>query len=91
MRDDQRTSGRTTGLVLQAISRAVLAPGIETEFIDHSRHDLRWVLSYARCLQSACAALSLGDMKIRVDGPRVFIKSEYVPRYKRPQIEVSNA
>ena len=35
MMDPKRATGRTTGLMLQAIGKAVENPGTEVEFIDH--------------------------------------------------------
>jgi hypothetical protein len=74
MDDPNRGTGRTTGLMLQALGNAALRRGAEVEFVDHWKHTYR----AAGCMKRQLAAMvkTLGLlMDVRRDGTRVFLRS----------------
>ena len=74
MDDPNRGTGRTTGLMLQALGNAALSRGAEVEFIDHWRHTHYAAHRMERQLMAMAETLGL-LMDVRRDGARVFVRS----------------
>jgi len=74
--ESARGTGRTTGLILQALGRAALARGEDVEFVDHdphthqSAHRLTWAIK-------SMAALCGLFVVVRREGSRVFVRSAW--------------
>ena len=77
-----RVTGRTTGLLLKAMSDAILLNGEEVEFVDHFKHTFHFALRSASRIGFYATALGL-SMKVRRDGTRVFVSS-CIEAYRRP-------
>jgi hypothetical protein len=57
--DPNRQTGRTTGLMLQALGNAALARGVEVEFIDHWPHTYSSAIRMGLQLRNMSKALGL--------------------------------
>jgi len=86
--DPKRATGRTTGLMLQTIGRAVENPGTEVEFIDHHEQNHAQLLCKER-IESIAKQLNL-DVSVnnwaRVDTNNtatfgLYVKSNWVSPY----------
>jgi hypothetical protein len=76
---EQRQSGRTTGLLLQALGNAVMSPGSEVEFKDHAPHSSKiGALLLAAQLQAMADALNL-SVAVRNHVCSVFVTSLHEP------------
>jgi hypothetical protein len=76
---EQRQSGRTTGLLLQALGNAVMSPGSEVEFKDHAPHSSTiGALLLAAQLQAMADALGL-KVAARNHVCSVFVTSLHEP------------
>ena len=73
-----RKSGRTTGLMLQALAKAILNPGKTVEFDDHypTKDYAKTASEFVR-LKSIVTALNLENIKFKVHTDRIEIKSEF--------------
>ncbi|GAG57159.1 unnamed protein product [marine sediment metagenome] len=72
--EDDRGTGRSTGLLLQAIGGAALAKGDEVEFVDHYRHTYYSAGIWKEYLESIIQGLRL-RMTVRREECRVFVRS----------------
>jgi hypothetical protein len=63
--DTNRATGRTTGLMLQAIGRAVKNPGTEVEFIDHHEQNFAQLQMCKERIEDIAKKLNL-DITVRV-------------------------
>jgi hypothetical protein len=80
---EQRQSGRTTGLLLQALGNAVMSPGSEVEFKDHAPHSSTiGALLLAAQLQAMADALEL-KVAARNHVCSVFVTSLHEPPIAR--------
>jgi hypothetical protein len=78
MDDPNRGTGRTVGLMLQALGNAALVRGAEVEFVDHWPHTHSAAHRIKRQLESMAGTLGL-LMDVRRDGARVFVRSRLSP------------
>ena len=72
--DQNRGTGRTTGLMLQALGNAALARGAEVEFVDHWPHTHHAAHRMERQIRAMAETLGL-MMDVRRGGSRVFVQS----------------
>jgi hypothetical protein len=91
--DTNRATGRTTGLILQALGKAVENPGTEVEFIDHHAQNHAQLQFCKERIEKIAKQLNLDvsvDIKFRenfVDFG-VFVKSNWVsPHSQRTPVE----
>ena len=89
MTDPKRATGRTTGLMLQAIGKAVENPGTEVEFIDHHAQNHTQLQLYKTKIELLAKTLNL-DVSVnnwtRVDNNNMatfglYVKSNWVSPY----------
>jgi hypothetical protein len=86
--DPKRATGRTLGLILQALGKAVENPGTEVEFIDHSTQNHALLQSFQMCkerIESIAKQLNL-DVSVKVNTNNteyfgLFVKSNWVSPY----------
>jgi Spy/CpxP family protein refolding chaperone len=78
MNDPNRGTGRTTGLMLQALGNAALACGAEVEFVDHWPHTHHAAHRMERQIEGMAETLGL-LMDVRRDKARVFVRSRISP------------
>jgi ribose 5-phosphate isomerase len=78
MNDPNRGTGRTTGLMLQALGNAVMARGADVEFVDHWPHT-HHAAHRMKCQIEAMAETLGLLMDVRRDGARVFVRSRISP------------
>lgn len=69
-----RGTGRTTAMVLQALSRAILARGADVEVFDHIDLTCRTAERMARMVRGSANALCL-LVDVRRTGRRLFVRS----------------
>ena len=74
MDDPYRGTGRTTGLIFQAIGNAILARGPEVEVVDHYPHTRCSAEKIGKQIQTIVKAAGL-LMDVRLDETRVFVRS----------------
>jgi len=74
MSDPDRGTGRTTGLMLQAISKALLNKGENIEFIDHAKQGYNEAVNHSDRMECIIDGLWL-SMCVSVRGNRVFVRS----------------
>ena len=72
-----RRTGKSVGLLLQSISRAILAQGKEIEFIDHFPHTPDTAQHWKSILDDFIELLEL-RMGVRCVGTQVYIRSLFV-------------
>ncbi len=75
MDDPNRGTGRTTSLMLRALSEAIAQPGEWVEYIDHHAHDVASAAHHASNLAGLADAVGLDHMRLRTAGRRVYIAS----------------
>lgn len=75
MDDPLRGTGRTTGLMLKAISEALLNHCTWVEFSDHHNQCREKAAMWVEVLEMLCGQLGLRDMRIRCRGNQVWIIS----------------
>lgn len=96
----KRASGRTLGLALQAIGKAVENPGTEVEFIDHYAQKYSQLSFCKKRIEILAEKLGLDisvdirsnklDDRFRPEPYSIFVKSNWVPPYaKRTPAEES--
>ena len=74
MDDPNRGTGRTTGLILQALGNAALARGKSVEFIDHCPHTYESARAWRQLVKDRAEYLNL-KMEVSREGNRVFVRS----------------
>ena len=89
--DPQRATGRTTGLMLQALGEAVENPGTEVEFIDHHPQNHAQLQSCKRQIELLAKTLHLDvsvvirsnklDDRFRPEPFSLYVKSNWVSPY----------
>ena len=84
MTDPKRATGRTTGLMLQALGEAVENPGKEVEFIDHHEQNHGQLQLYKTKIELLAKILNL-DITVEIvnKGWRfaTYVKSNWVSPY----------
>jgi hypothetical protein len=73
--DKQRGTGRTTGLILEAIGKAVQNRGKWVVFQDHAPMDRKKALEFAGTILTICHKLNLMEMRIENNSQSVSIMS----------------
>ena len=92
MTDPKRATGRTTGLMLQALGKAVENPGTTVEFIDH-HHQKQAQLQMCKIrIQSIANKLKLDvsvDLRLKENlvDYGLYVKSNWVSPYSRTPVE----
>ncbi len=85
--DPKRATGRTTGLMLQALGKAVENPGTEVEFIDHHHHQNHAQIQMCKIrIQSIANKLKLDvsvDLRLKENlvDYGLYVKSNWVSPY----------
>lgn len=74
MNEEDRGTGKSTGLILVALGNASLAHGREVEFADHCPHKHCTAQLWKNVIQNHAYCLGL-EMKVRREGKRVFVRS----------------
>ena len=90
--DPKRATGRTLGLALQAIGKAVENPGTEVEFINHNKQNPGQHMMCKDQIKLLAKTLSLDvsvEIKLRENlvDLGVFVKSNWVSPYKLTPVE----
>lgn len=91
--DPKRATGRTTGLMLQALGKAVENPGTEVEFIDHHHHQNHAQIQMCKIrIQSIANKLKLDvsvDLRLKENlvDYGLYVKSNWVSPYSRTPAE----
>lgn len=91
--DPKRESGRTIGLILQCIGKAVENPGTEIEFINHNPQNLAQHLRCRKMIEETAKKLNLDITvvlrgKTNSDDFEVIVKSNWVSPYaKKSEVE----
>ena len=89
--DPDRATGRTTGLVLQALGKAVENPGMEVEFIDHHEQNFAQLQYCKERIEKIAKQLNL-DVSVnnwtRVDTNNMatfglYVKSNWISPYSQ--------
>jgi len=88
--DPKRATERTTGLILQALGKAVENPGTEVEFIDHHKQNFAQYQLCKERIEDIAKQLNL-DVSVRVSyyahGPKeewkLLVKSNWVSPYSQ--------
>ena len=79
--DPYRGTGRTTGLMLQTIGRAMLQPGDRVLFRDHHDNDQDAAIKHYRLARELVHLLQVGDrFTVTIDGCLVYLTSDLMPR-----------
>ena len=78
-----RGTGRTTALILDALSRAINASGEEVEFVDHHKMCQAKAKSMKTAISERCVSNGL-LMIVRREGRRVFLRST-LPEFRTPE------
>jgi hypothetical protein len=91
MMDTKRATGRTTGLMLQAIGKAIENPGKEVEFIDHHAQNHAQLQLCKTKIELLAKTLNLDvsvdirsnklDDRFRPEPFSIFVKSNWVSPY----------
>ena len=88
--DPKRATGRTTGLILQALGKAVENPGMEVEFIDHHTQNHAQLQMCKEKIENIAKQLNLDvsvDLELNGNGNPVgfglFVKSNWVSPYSQ--------
>ena len=82
MTDPKRATGRTTGLALQAIGKAVENPGTEVEFIDHHAQNYAQSQSCKTKIKLLAKTLNLDvSVDIRLKDFQSFSNKENLTEY----------
>lgn len=91
--DTKRATGRTTGLILQSLGKAVENPGTEIEFVDHYRQNHTQLRYYKERIENIAKQLNL-DVSANVKWKEnpvdfgLYVKSNWVsPFAKRTPAE----
>ena len=91
MTDPKRATGRTTGLMLQALGKAVENPGTEVEFIDHHAQNRAQLQYCKKMIENIAKTLNL-DVSVnnwaRVNTNNMadfglYVKSNWVSPYSQ--------
>ena len=90
--DPKKATGRTLGLALQAIGKAVENPGTEVEFINHNKQNPGQHMMCKNQIKLLAKTLSLDvsvEIKLRENlvDLGVFVKSNWVSPYKLTPVE----
>jgi len=93
MTDPKRATGRTTGLMLQAIGKAIENPGTEIEFIDHHEQNHAQLQLCKTKIELLAKTLNLDisvdirsnklDDRFRPEPYSIFVKSNWVSPYSQ--------
>ena len=88
MMDTKRATGRTTGLMLQALGEAVKNPGTEIEFIDHHAQNHTQLQLYKTKIELLAKTLNLDvsvDLRLKenIVDFGLFVKSNWVSPYSQ--------
>lgn len=88
MTDPKRATGRTTGLMLQAIGKAVQNPGTEIEFIDHHKQNHEQLQLYKTKIKLLAETLNLDvsvDLRLKKNLADfgLYVKSNWVSPYSQ--------
>ena len=88
MTDPKRATGRTTGLILQALGKAVENPGTEVEFIDHHAQNHAQLQLCKTKIKLLAETLNLDvsvDLKVKENLADfgLFVKSNWVSPYSQ--------
>ena len=93
MTDPKRATGRTTGLMLQAIGKAIENPGTEIEFIDHHAQNHAQLQLCKTKIELLAKTLNLDvsvdirsnklDDRFRPEPFSIFVKSNWVSPYSQ--------
>lgn len=93
MTDPKRATGRTTGLILQALGKAVENPGTEVEFIDHYAKNYAQLQFCKERIEKIAKQLNLDisvdirsnklDDRFRPEPFSIFVKSNWVSPYSQ--------
>lgn len=86
--DPKRATGRTTGLMLQAIGKAIENPGTDVQFINHNPQNHAQHQMCKRQIELLAKTLNLDvsvDLKVKenLDDFGLFVKSNWVSPYAR--------
>ena len=85
--DTKRATGRTTGLMLQALGKAIENPGTEVEFIDHHPQNHAQLQSCKRQIELLAKTLHLDVTVILMSNDfvnfRLYVTSNWVSPYAR--------
>ena len=65
IQDTNRATGKTTGLMLQAIGKAIENPGMEVEFIDHHKQNFAQLQYCKERIEKIAKQLNL-DVSVRI-------------------------
>lgn len=91
--DPKRATGRTTGLMLQAIGRAVENPGTEVEFINHNPQNHAQLQLCKEMIESIAKKLNL-DVSVKVchyalrenEESKLYVKSNWISPYSQSRL-----
>jgi hypothetical protein len=87
--DPKRATGRTTGLMLQALGKAVENPGMEVEFVDHHEQNHAQLQYCAETIEYLAGELRL-DVTVRIEKTfcndeggecKLLVKSNWISPY----------
>ena len=91
--DPKRATGRTTGLILQALGKAVENPGTEIEFINHNPQNVGQHQMCKERIENIAKQLNLDvsveirsnklDDRFRPEPFSIFVKSNWVSPYSQ--------
>ena len=91
--DPKRATGRTAGLILQALGKAVENPGTEVEFVDHHEQNHAQLQLCKERIESIAKQLNLDvsvvirsnklDDRFRPEPFSLYVKSNWVSPYAR--------
>ena len=91
--DPKRATGRTTGLILQALGKAVENPGTEVEFINHNPQNVGQHQMCKKQIELLAETLHLDvsveirsnklDDRFRPEPFSIFVKSNWVSPYSQ--------
>ena len=88
MTDPKRATGRTTGLMLQALGKAVENPGTEVEFIDHHAQNHAQLQYCKKMIENIAKTLNLDvsvglGLKENCVDFGLYVKSNWVSPYSQ--------
>ena len=91
--DTNRATGKTTGLMLQAIGKAIENPGKEVEFIDHCPQTTAQLHQCRQRIENIVQQLNFDitvkikpnklDDRFRPEAFSIFVKSNWVSHYSK--------
>ena len=91
--DINRATGRTTGLMIQALGKAVENPGTEVEFIDHQKQNFAQLQYCKERIEKIAKKLNL-DVSVKnchyayrpEEEDKLLVKSNWISPYSQSRV-----